>query len=65
MPSVALGGRTLRSKALSPSLLAEQDAVVVLTAHSAVDFADVVRHAPLVVDTRGVTRGRRSNVVRL
>ena len=38
---------------------------VVLTDHSAVDFAEVVRHRPLVVDTRGVTRGRRSNVVRL
>ena len=65
VPSLALAGRTLRSKTLSPALLAEQDAVVVLTAHSTVDFADVVRHAPLVVDTRGVTRGRRSNVVRL
>jgi len=50
---------------LSPALLAAQDAAVVLTAHSAVDFVEVVRHRPLVVDTRGVTRGRRSNVVRL
>ena len=65
VPSVPIAGRTLRSKSLSPALLAEQDAVVVLTAHSTVDFADVVRHAPLVIDTRGVTRGKRSNVVRL
>jgi hypothetical protein len=37
----------------------------VLTAHSSVDFAEVVRHSPLVFDTRGVTRGRHPNVVRL
>src|SRR4249919_1145615 len=65
VPSIGLAGRTLRSKALTPERLASQDVVVVLTAHSSVDFAEVVRHAPLVVDTRGVTRGRHPNVVRL
>jgi UDP-N-acetyl-D-glucosamine dehydrogenase len=63
--SVELAGKRLRSRPLTPERLAEQDAVVVLTAHSTVDFGEVVRHAPLVVDTRGVTRGRRPNVVRL
>jgi UDP-N-acetyl-D-glucosamine dehydrogenase len=62
---VELGGRSLRSKDLTPELLAGQDCVVVLTAHSAVDFAAVVRDAPLVFDTRGVTRGVHRNVVRL
>jgi UDP-N-acetyl-D-glucosamine dehydrogenase len=62
---VELGGRSLRSKDLTTELLAEQDCVVVLTAHSAVDFAAVVRDAPLVFDTRGVTRGVHRNVVRL
>ena len=65
VPSVELAGKTLRSRPLTPERLGAQDAVVVLTAHSAVDFGDVVRHAPLVVDTRGVTRGRHPNVVRL
>jgi UDP-N-acetyl-D-glucosamine dehydrogenase len=65
VPSLELGGRRLRSKPLTPERLAAQDVVVVLTAHSSVDFAEVVRHAPLVVDTRGVTRGRHPNVVRL
>jgi UDP-N-acetyl-D-glucosamine dehydrogenase len=65
VPSVELAGKRLRSRPLTPERLAEQDAVVVLTAHSTVDFGEVVRHAPLVVDTRGVTRGRRPNVVRL
>ena len=65
VPSLELAGRRLGSKALTPERLAAQDVVVVLTAHSSVDFAEVVRHAPLVVDTRGVTRGRHPNVVRL
>ena len=65
VPSLELGRRRLRSKALTPKRLASQDVVVVLTAHSSVDFAEVVRLAPLVVDTRGVTRGRHPNVVRL
>jgi UDP-N-acetyl-D-glucosamine dehydrogenase len=65
VPSLELAGRRFGSKALTPERLASQDAVVVLTAHSSVDFAEVVRHAPLVVDTRGVTRGRHPNVVRL
>ena len=37
----------------------------VLTAHSAIDFAQVVRTSLLVFDARGVTRGSRRNVVRL
>jgi UDP-N-acetyl-D-glucosamine dehydrogenase len=65
VPSLELADKKLRSKALTPERLAQQDAVVVLTAHSTVDFGEVVRHAPLVVDTRGVTRGRQPNVVRL
>jgi len=60
-----IAGRTATSKPLSAATLADQDCVVVLTAHSEVDFAFVVQHAPLVFDARGVTRGRRSNVVRL
>jgi hypothetical protein len=37
----------------------------VLTAHTSVDFGTVIESAPLVFDTRGVTRGTRRNVVRL
>jgi hypothetical protein len=39
--------------------------VVVLTAHSSIDFGKVVEVASLVFDARGVTRGSRRNVVRL
>jgi UDP-N-acetyl-D-glucosamine dehydrogenase len=65
VPSIEMSGRHLRSRALDPADLATHDVTVVLTAHSTVDFREVVRHAPLVFDARGVTRGRRSNVVRL
>ncbi|HET7236891.1 MAG TPA: nucleotide sugar dehydrogenase [Actinomycetota bacterium] len=65
VPSLEIDGKTLRSKKLTPSLLSGVDVAVVLAAHSAVDFGEVVKHAPLVFDTRGVTRGKRSNVVRL
>ena len=52
----------LESEPLTAELLAAQDAVVLITDHSRVDYALVVEHAPLVVDTRGVLRG--DNVVR-
>jgi nucleotide sugar dehydrogenase len=63
--SLELAGRRTRSRPLTPELLAAHHVAVVLTAHAAVDFAEVVRHAPLVFDARGVTRGRNANVVRL
>ncbi len=46
----------LESVPLSAETLAASDAVVVVTDHSGVDYALVVRHAPLVVDTRNATR---------
>jgi UDP-N-acetyl-D-glucosamine dehydrogenase len=37
---------------------------VIVTDHSSVDYELVARHAPLIVDTRGVYRASRSNVVK-
>jgi UDP-N-acetyl-D-glucosamine dehydrogenase len=54
----------LRSQPLDAATLEAVDAVVVVTDHTAVDYELVARHAPLVVDTRGVLRGTRPNVVR-
>jgi UDP-N-acetyl-D-glucosamine dehydrogenase len=65
VPSLELAGRRARSRPLSERVLGEQDCAVVLTAHAEIDFDEVVRHAPLVFDARGVTRGARKNVVRL
>ena len=55
---------TLRSVELTAETLAEQTAVVIVTHHDAIDFSAVARHAQLIVDTRGVFRDRRDNVVR-
>lgn len=46
----------LESQPLTPQFLAAQDCVVIVTDHSAFDYAHIVRHAPLVVDTRNATR---------
>jgi UDP-N-acetyl-D-glucosamine dehydrogenase len=47
----------LRSEPLTPAWLKSQDAVVIVTDHSAVDYELVVKHSAVVVDTRNVTRG--------
>ena len=52
------------SQPLTPELLAAQDAVVIVTDHSSVDYELVARHAALIVDTRGVYRAPRANVVK-
>ena len=54
----------MTSVALEPKTLEACDAVLIVTDHSAVDYAMVARHAPLVVDTRGVYRASLPNVVK-
>jgi UDP-N-acetyl-D-glucosamine dehydrogenase len=57
----------LSSQPLTPAFLAKQDCVVIVTDHSAVDYAQVVRHAQLIVDTRNATArvaGGQENVRR-
>jgi UDP-N-acetyl-D-glucosamine dehydrogenase len=46
----------LASTPLSEDLLRGSDAVVIVTDHSGIDYHLVVRHAPVVVDTRNATR---------
>jgi UDP-N-acetyl-D-glucosamine dehydrogenase len=54
----------MSSEVLTPDALAAKDAVVIVTDHSAVDYEMVLRHAPLVVDSRGVYRQPALNVVK-
>ena len=54
----------MASEPLTADLLQAVDAVVVVTDHSAVDYDLVAEHARLVVDTRGVYRAPRANVVK-
>jgi UDP-N-acetyl-D-glucosamine dehydrogenase len=53
----------LRSVELTAANLGNQDAVVVVTDHAAVDYSLVSRHSSLIVDSRGVFRKSASNVV--
>jgi UDP-N-acetyl-D-glucosamine dehydrogenase len=41
---------------LTPEFLANQDCVLIATDHSRFDYARIVEHAQLVVDTRNATR---------
>jgi UDP-N-acetyl-D-glucosamine dehydrogenase len=64
--SVEIGDRSLKSVELSPNVIAEQDCIVVLTAHSGVDYGSLIRKASLLFDTRGISVGNDApNVVRL
>ena len=45
----------MESMPLTPEFLAAQDCVLIATDHSSYDYADIVRHALLVLDTRNAT----------
>jgi len=49
----------MQSTPLTAEFLASQDCVLIATDHSAYDYEFIVRHAPLVVDTRNATRNVR------
>ncbi|HVE45968.1 MAG TPA: nucleotide sugar dehydrogenase [Acidimicrobiales bacterium] len=55
--------RLLHSVPLDADLLAAADCVVILTAHSDVDYDTVVASSPLVFDATGTTRHRRDDHV--
>jgi UDP-N-acetyl-D-glucosamine dehydrogenase len=62
------GGREFKITALSPTSLKKADLVIIVTDHSSYDFAMVVRHASMILDTRNATRdvsGGRSKVHKL
>lgn len=54
----------LESLPLSPEIVAAHDAVLLVTDHSTVDYDLVADHAQLIVDTRGVYREARPNIVK-
>jgi len=57
VPSVQIDQNELRSIELAPESLASFDLVLITTAHSAVDYEEIVRHAENVLDTRNATEG--------
>lgn len=54
----------LQSVPLDDKTLSATDAVLIVTDHRAVDYAFVAKHAPLVIDTRGLYRAPLPNVVK-
>ncbi len=50
-------GLRMTSRELTAEYLAARDCTVVVTDHSAYDWAWIAEHARLIVDTRGATRG--------
>ena len=54
----------MTSVPLTAAVLQGADAVVVVTDHSSVDYEFVAKHASVVIDTRGVYRRPRANVVK-
>jgi UDP-N-acetyl-D-glucosamine dehydrogenase len=55
VPAVTVGGVALESLPWADAGLASRDVVLILTAHAGYDWGAIVRHAPLVIDTRNAT----------
>jgi len=67
-PEMDIATRSYRAVEVTAERLAQSDCALILTAHSAFDYETIVRHAPLVYDTRHATkavRGKRDHVVLL
>ena len=54
----------MESTPITPESLRHCDAVLVVTDHRAIDYAMILMHAPLIVDTRGVYRLPNDRVVK-
>jgi len=54
----------LVSQPLTKETIAAQDAVLIVTDHSSVDYDLIARHAQLIIDSRGVYRNPLPNVVK-
>lgn len=55
-PHMDVAGRSYAAVEIDADRLAQSDCVLILTAHSAFDYERIVRHAPLVYDTRHATK---------
>jgi UDP-N-acetyl-D-glucosamine dehydrogenase len=55
----------LASQPLTAQYLANCDAVVIVTDHSAYDWSFIVQHAPLLIDTRNATKGMACGTCRV
>lgn len=58
------GHPDLESQELTPEFVASRDAIVLITDHPTVDYEMVAKYADLIVDSRGVYREPRPNVLK-
>ncbi len=66
VPSLNVEAHTLKALPPNPGVLAASDIAIVITNHSAFDYVEIARNAPLVFDTRNATEGiEAGNLVRL
>ena len=66
MPRVTVGGETVSSVSLDPGRIGLQDAVVLLTPHTGIDYDRIIRAAPLILDTHsGLQQREAPNVVNM
>jgi UDP-N-acetyl-D-glucosamine dehydrogenase len=54
----------MRSVPLTEAFVREQDAVLIVTDHSSIDYDALLEQAALIIDTRGVYRGGQGHVVK-
>lgn len=55
---------TLLSQSLTMETIVSQDAVLIITDHTSVDYDLIAKHAKLIIDSRGVYRKPLANVVK-
>ncbi len=56
VPNLDLGDDVFESEDITPKLLQDQDAVIILTDHSEYDLSEIMSYSKLIVDTRNATR---------
>src|SRR5437868_5342718 len=65
-PSIQVEGRKMEAVPASREVLAASDIAIIITNHTAFDYPEIIRNAPLVFDTRNATDGIKArNLVRL
>jgi UDP-N-acetyl-D-glucosamine dehydrogenase len=59
------GALDLASVALTPEALRTADCAVIITDHKSFDYGAIIKHAPLIVDSRNAIKGEHSHVFKL
>jgi len=63
VPSAELAGRPMRSVELEPDSLHRIRLAVILSNHDCINTSQIVKHAPLILDTRNATAGMQADHV--